>query len=310
MTGEREMKSIEELNNMAISELSNNGDYYLAKKYLKANAKRDPSYITYNNLAWYYFKIEELNPFRYDLCSFKKSTRYCLKALQLKTNLSSLRLLRNIHYVQEEYGKAKDIQERVFESFENTQDIENYIDDYYVMGCINMGLKDYESAEKFLKKAYEYYYSKQTFNDDDVFFTYALCLVKLGRYNDANRIGDYILDTLGGESISLHGILMIYYNTDNFEKIKENIEQFEQQWAIHEDELAIILLTYKHFYSNDEVEKKYFKIVEDIKNGCNRGWHKRDLVPLKITYEKIRNGLKPEIKYEPLHFFISNYIKY
>lgn len=159
--------TMKELNDRAISELNNN--YKNAKKYFSLNAKRNPSYITYNNLAWYYFKCEELNPFWYNLSTLKKSTEYCMKALQLKTNVSSLRLLRNIHYAKKEYAEARKIQDLIFESFESDKDIENYIDDYYVMGCINMGLKDYEAAQVFLKNAYDHYYSKQNIDDDYAF---------------------------------------------------------------------------------------------------------------------------------------------
>lgn len=125
--GKREM-AMKELNERAISELKKS--YKNAKKYFRLNAKINPSYRTYNNLAWYYFICEELNPFWYDLSTFKKSTKNCIKALRLKTNISSLRLLRDIHYAKKEYGKAKDIQERIFVSFEGDQDIENYIDDH------------------------------------------------------------------------------------------------------------------------------------------------------------------------------------
>jgi tetratricopeptide (TPR) repeat protein len=208
----KDLTSTEEINRFAISELKEN--YDMAKRYFLLNAKRNPSYITYNNLAWYYFKCEELNPFWYDLSPLKKSTEYCMKALQLKTSVSSLRLLRDIFYSKKDYGKAKDVQERIFES-------DHEIEDYFVMGCICIGAKEYQSAEKYLKKAYDFYYSQNNLDYDDVFITYALCLAKIGRYDEANRIGDYLLDAYGGDSICLINILMIYYYTDNFGKIKE-----------------------------------------------------------------------------------------
>lgn len=296
----RDLRNAEEINRLAMSGLKEN--YDKAKKYFALNVKRNPSYVTCNNLAWYYFKCEELNPFWYGLNSFKKSTKYCMKALQLNTNPSSMRLLRDILYAQKEFNKARDIQERIFECAED-------IDDHYVMGCIYMGLKDYGAAEKYLKKVYDHYYSQKSFDDDYVFVTFALCLAKMGNFDKANIIGDYLLEVFGGESICLVNILMIYYYTSNFEKIKEYLEEFQRKWAIQEDILAIILLTNKHYYSKEEYEKKYIDIIERVKKGYNPGWRRKDLVPLEKVHEQINAGIKPEIKYEPLRYFISNYIK-
>ncbi len=299
---------MKEINNLAISEL--NSSYKNAKKYFILNAKNNPSFITYNNLAWYYFKCEELNPFWYELSTFKKSIKYCLEALRLKTNVSSLRLLRNIHYAKKEYAEAAKIQELIFENFRCEQDIENYMDDYYVMGCINIGLKDYKTAKEYLEKAYNHYYLKQNISDDYAFFTYALCLIKLGQYDEANKIGEYILDTLGEDSILLNEVLRIYYCTDNFEKLNKYIEQFQRSWAIQKDELAIILYTYKKYYSNDEVEKRYVNIIDRVKKGYRpKGARRRELIKLKKVYEQIEKGIKPVIQYEPLVYFTRNYIK-
>ncbi len=306
----KNLRNAEEINRLAMAGLKEN--YDIAKKYFKLNAKRNPSYITYNNLAWYYFKCEELNPFWYNSNPFKKSLEYCMKALELKANVSSLRLLRNIFYSKKEYDKAKEIQERIFESFKSGQPIDKYIDDCYVMGCIYFRLEDYGSAEKYLKKAFDYFYSLKTFDFDEAFVTYALCLVKMGNYDEANKIGDFLLDafTKNEEDIWLMQILIIYYYTDNFEKIKGHIEELERKWVIQEDVLAIILLTHKHYYSKEECEKRYIDIIEREKEGRTPGWRKKELVPLIKVHEQINMGIKPEIKYEPLrYFFISNYLE-
>lgn len=139
-------------------------------------------------------------------------------------------------------------------------------------------------------------------------------MIKLGQYQEANKIGDHILDTLGEdskESILLYELLRVFYYTDNFEKLNEYIEQFQQSWAIQEDELAIILYTYKNCYSNNEVKKRYNNIIDRIKKGYGlKGWRRSEPIKLKKVYEQIEKGIKPEILYEPLVYFTRNYIEF
>ncbi len=293
---------MKEINNLAISEL--NSSYKNAKKYFILNAKKNPSFITYNNLAWYYFKCEELNPFWYELSTFKKSSKYCAEALRLKTNVSSLRLLRDIHYAKKEYGKAKEIQHQIAKS-------DLCIDDYFVMGCIFMGMEDFESAEMHLRKAYDHYYSKNSFEDDYVYINYALCLMRLGKLNEANEIADYLLNEINNTiHADLVNILMIYYYTNNLEKIKEHTEELIRVYDVQEDILAIILITYKEYLTNEEYEKSYNEIIRYKKEMYKEnGWKIKDQVALlERVHEQFNKGIKPELKYEPRRYFLSNYI--
>lgn len=299
----KKVMTMKELNDRAISELKSS--YKNAKKYFLMNAKRNPSYITYNNLAWYYFKCEELNPFQYDLYRFNKSTEYCMKALELKPNVSSLRLLRDIHYAKKEYGRAKEIYDQIIES-------DMSIDDYYVMGCIYLGMNNFESAEGHLKKAYDYYYSKTAFEDDYAYISFALCLIRLGKLNEANEIADYLLKEIHNTiNVDLVNILMIYYYTNNFEKIEEYTEELRRGYDVQEDILAMILMTYKEYYSEEEYEKRFIDIIQNKKElNEENGWKiKGGLILLEKVHEQINMGRKPELNYEPRRYFLSNYIE-
>lgn len=204
-------------NELAMREFDQGIEHYpVAEQLFLQNVRDYPSYITYNNLAWYHYLGGEKDPLM-----------YCRKALRMQRNILSLRVLRRL--MDNEHLLADNSPRKLRKLIAILEEVLTISDDPvdgYFMGVLLFRAKRYHEALGYLEKACN---EVQIRDVKRMQVTLSICLSRLGRQEEAYMIAEklyqiymdrYLVDKyFYTNELTPFDLIDMFYLTGNYERV-------------------------------------------------------------------------------------------
>lgn len=327
-----QMKAINDLALMKMEEFEPEykNSIKTALKLLKKNSKDYPCWITFNNLAWFYYEWWHGIQIPYRIAKIIESN--AKRALQDKWNLTSLRVLSELYYKKQWKKKFIEIQIEILK-------LSNDLDDIYLMGLAHFMNEEYRSALPYLDQANVL---NKIGGDFTIYHTYSAdisyiaCLAMAGHEDEANNLALELFHTWFGSdtfqydrliaderlewfgTVDVLHLMEIFYLIGNYKMIYNNYFEILKAFALNPSIFSMIAYSCKQCCP----EENFIRISEQLlhdEEERNRIDHwryraKQNQRELASNFEDIKAGIKPKLIYWPdwvyrCHF-IGSYFEY
>lgn len=276
-----------EVNKLALEEIRNRMEWK-AQEIFEFNAKRNPSYQTYNNLGFhyltegYYSKITKKSR-----DSYVRAEKCLNKSLNLQDNMYAHASLGELYLNKRKYKKAETEYKKALA----------FSDDSAILCNLGVSLyrqKKFSEASSYFLKAYNSNNNPE--DKPDIFLSYGFSSIYLDDFQ-FKEFFDKFQNGYFQDFEADFDLIKIAYCFDEYSYILQHYQSISAGWIMELDEFKIIIHTLKILDKIEEAAIFYKQAIENLKDYNNAS-----AVQFIKYYLGYRKSMKRKKKYNILNY--------